>query len=58
MLHQYPQVVEIPASAFHLVQTPVRISTVAAIVTLLPTWEDPSVPLGPCTDVDPETEVM
>ena len=57
MPHQYP-VVEVPGSAFHLVQTPVRVPTVAAMITLLPTWDDPSVPLGPYTDADPETEVV
>lgn len=54
---QYP-VVEVPGSAFHLVGTPVRVPTVAAMNALLPTWEDPSVALGPYTVQDPETEVV
>jgi hypothetical protein len=57
MPHQYP-VVEVPNSALHLVQTPVRVPTVAAMATLLPTWDDPTVPLGPYTEADPETEVV
>ncbi|KAI2499710.1 hypothetical protein MHU86_14791 [Fragilaria crotonensis] len=57
MPHQYPAV-EVPNSVFHLVQAPVRVPTVAAMAVLMPTWEDPSVPLGPFTDADPETEVV
>lgn len=35
-----------------------RVPTVDAMEVILPTWADPSVPLGPNTDVDPETEVV
>lgn len=55
--HQYP-VVECPGTAFHLINTPVRIPTVAAMEALLPTWGDPQVALGPFTEEDPETEVV
>ena len=55
--HQYP-VVEIPGTAFHLVATPVRVPTVAAMAALLPTWEDNQLALGPYTEQDPETEVV
>lgn len=57
MPHQYP-VVETPGSLFHLVGTPVRVPTVAAMEALLPTWVDPRAPLGPFTEQDPETEVV
>ena len=40
--HQYPAV-EVP--------------TVNAMQALIPTWDDPSVPLGPYNEADPETEV-
>ena len=55
--HQYPTV-EVPGSVFHLVGAPTRVPTVAAMEVLLPTWGDPSVPLGPYTDLEPETEVI
>ena len=55
--HQYP-VVEIPGTAFHLVATPVRVPTVAAMAALLPTWEDNQLVLGPYTEQDPEMEVV
>lgn len=55
--HQYPAV-ETPASMFHLVNTPVRVPTVAAMEALLPAWVDPRTPLGPFTELDPETEVV
>ena len=55
--HQYP-VVEIPGTVFHLVNTPVRVPTVAAMTALLPTWDLPHVALGPYNDQDPETEVV
>lgn len=54
--HQYPTV-EVPGSAFHLVAAVVRVPTVGAMETIIPTWEDASVPLGPYTEADPETEV-
>jgi hypothetical protein len=57
MPHQYPTV-EVPGTIFHLVGAPVRVPTTAAMQTLLPTWADPSEPLGPYTDEDPETEVV
>lgn len=56
MPHQYPAV-EVPGTTFHLVGTPTRLPTVPAMEALLPTWEDPSVPLGPYNEADPETEV-
>lgn len=56
MPHQYPAV-EVPGSTFHLVGTPTRLPTVNAMEALLPTWEDPNVPLGPYNEGDPETEV-
>ena len=55
--HQYP-VVEVPGTAFHLVGTPVRVPTVAAMAALLPTWDDNQAALGPYTEQDPETEVV
>lgn len=55
--HQYP-VVEVPGSAFHLVGNAVRVPTVDAMNALLPTWDDPTVALGPFTEHDPETEVV
>lgn len=57
MSHQYPAV-EVPWQAFHLVQTPVRVPTVAAMNALLPAWEAPSTPLGPFTEEAGETEVV
>jgi hypothetical protein len=48
-----------PGSIFQLVGTPVRVPTVEAMEALIPTWEDPRVPLGrPYTGLDPETEVV
>lgn len=55
--HQYP-VVEVPNTTFHLVGTAVRVPTMAAMDTLLPTWVDPGTALGPYAEVDPETEVV
>ena len=55
--HQYP-VVDVPSTVFHLVGTPVRVPTTAAMATHVAAWEDPNVPLGPYTDIDPETEVV
>lgn len=55
--HQYPTV-EVPNTTFHLVGTPVRVPTVAAMEAHVPTWEDPRVALGPFTEEDPETEVV
>ena len=55
--HQYPTV-EVPGAAFHLAQTAVRVPTMAAMNVLLPTWEDPTIPLGPFNDDDPVTEVV
>ena len=55
--HQYP-VVEIPSTVFHLVNTPVRVPTVAAMAAILPTWDMPQVSLGPYNEQDPETEVV
>lgn len=55
--HQYP-VVEVPGSAFHLVGNAVRVPTIDAMNALLPTWDDPTVALGPYTEHDPETEVV
>lgn len=55
--HQYPAV-EAPGTLFHLVGTPVRVPTVAAMEALIPTWEDARTPLGPYTELDPETEVV
>ena len=55
--HQYP-VVECPGSAFHLITTAVRIPTLAAMDTLMPTWADQTLALGPFTEEDPETEVV
>lgn len=57
MPHQYPTV-EVENTAFHLVGTAVRVPTVAAMTTLLPTWDDTTPVLGPYTDQDPETEVV
>ncbi len=46
-------------SEFHdLIGTPVRVPTIAAMEALIPTWEDPGVPLGAYTEADPETEVI
>lgn len=55
--HQYPAV-DIPQTAFHLVGNAVRVPTVGAMTTLLPTWEDERPALGPYTEQDPETEVV
>ena len=57
MPHQYPTV-EVPGTAFHLVAGPVRVPTTAAMITHLPTWEDPAIPLGPYLEEEPETEVV
>lgn len=55
--HQYPTV-DLPSTVFHLVGNAVRVPTTDAMVALLPTWENPAVPLGPFTEEDPETEVI
>ena len=55
--HQYPTI-EVPGTVFHLVNTPGRVPTTAGMVALIPTWEDPTIPLGPFTEEDPETEVV
>ena len=55
--HQYP-IVDIPSTIFHLIGTPVRVPTTEATAALIPTWENPAVPLGPYTEADPETEVV
>lgn len=55
--HQYP-VVDVPGTTFHLVNTAVRIPSIAAMDALLPTWGDPQIALGPYTEEDPETEVV
>lgn len=55
--HQYPAV-EVLGTAFHPVGTAVRVPTVAAMDTLVPTWGDPTVALGPYVEADPETEVV
>ena len=55
MPRQYPAV-EVPGSTFHLIGTPTRLPTVDAMEALIPTWEHPNVPLGPYTDMDPDTE--
>lgn len=44
--HQYTAV-ELPGTAFHLVGNAVRVPTVGAMNALLPTWDDPSIALGP-----------
>ena len=49
--------VDVPSTVFHLVGTPVRVPTTAAMAAHVAAWEDPNVPLGPSTDIDPETEV-
>lgn len=57
MPHQYPTV-EIPSTVFHLVGTPVRVPTTGAMMVHIEAWADPSVPLGPYNEDDPETEVV
>ena len=57
MPHQYP-VVEVPGTAFHLVNTPVRVPTNDGMNALMPAWEDPTAPLGPFAEDAPETEVV
>ena len=57
MPHQYPTV-EVPSTVFHLVGNPVRVPTTASMLAVIPTWEDPSVPLGPFAEDAPETEVV
>ncbi len=57
MPHQYP-IVDVPSALFHLIGTPVRVPTNDGMVALIPTWVDPTVPLGPYTEADPETEVV
>lgn len=57
MPHQFPTV-EVPNTVLHLVGTPVRVPTNAAMVAHVAAWADPNVPLGPFTDEFPETEVV
>jgi hypothetical protein len=57
MPHQYPTV-EVPSTVFHLVGSAVRVPTTDAMVALVPTWEDPTIPLGPFAEDAPETEVV
>jgi hypothetical protein len=57
MPHQYPTV-DLPGTVFHLVGNVVRVPTTDAMVALLPTWENPAVPLGPYTEEDSETEIV
>ena len=53
MPYQYPTV-EIPSTAFHLVGVPTRVPTTEAMEAHIVAWADPTVPLGPFTDQDPE----
>jgi hypothetical protein len=46
MPHQYPTV-DVPGTTFHLVNTPVRVPTMAAMNAILSAWDDPATPLGP-----------
>jgi hypothetical protein len=55
MPHQYPTVA-VPSTAFHLVGNAVRVPTTDAMEAWIATWADPSVPLGPFTEADAETE--
>lgn len=55
--HQYPMV-DVPSSLFHLIGTAVRVPTAEATAALIPTWENPAVPLGLYAEGDPETEVV
>lgn len=56
--HQYPTV-DVPSTIFHLAGAPVRVPTVATMGMLLtPTWDNPSVPLGPFTVEVGETEMV
>lgn len=57
MSHQYPAV-EVPGTCFQLVNNAIRVPTTATMNILLPTWEDPSIPLGPFVDEEAETEVV
>jgi hypothetical protein len=57
MPHQYPMI-EVPSTVFHLVGNAVRVPTTDAMVALVPTWEDPTTPLGPFAEDAPETEVV
>jgi hypothetical protein len=57
MPHQYPAV-EVPSTTFHLIGSAVRVATVAAMEAIIPTWNDPHIPLGPYNEVDPDTEVI
>ena len=58
MPHQYP-IVDVPKNTlFHLSGTPVRVPTTDGMVALMPTWGDHTIPLGPYTEEDPETEVV
>lgn len=55
--HQY-LTVDVPGTTFHLGTVPVRVPIVAAINALVPTWDDPAVPLGPFPEDAPETELV
>ena len=57
MPHQYPTV-EVSSTAFHLVGNPVCVPTIDGMLARLPTWEDPTIPLGPLAEDEPETEVI
>lgn len=53
---QYP-VVEVPGTTFHLIAQAVRVPTLAAMVAVIPGWnERETALLGPYTDQDPDTE--
>jgi hypothetical protein len=56
--HQYPAV-EVPGTAFHLVNNGARVPTTESMATLLPTWDVNTQPaLGPFLEHDAETEVV
>ena len=57
LTNSYPAV-DLPGTAFHLVGLPVQVPTTGGMAVLLPTWNDPHVPVGPYTEDDPETEVV
>ena len=57
LTHQYP-IVEIPGTAFHLVNAAVRVPTIAAMTDLIPTWADADPVLGLYPDDAPDTEVV
>ena len=55
--HQYP-IIEVPGTAFHLVNTAVRVPTTAAMAAIIPTWEDTDPVLGPYPEDEPNTEMV